>query len=675
MTAPLNLNVGDLWTDTAGNQWRIIDVIDGPAGIYAMQAYLPDIVVSNVAALATLSPRDGQKVTTLGYYTPGDGGYRELRYSASSTATVDGILAFAALGGIGRHLENDIRGFIWAKQAGAKGDDSTDDTARINAAVATGYDVCLNDTIFAISGPIVLSTFGQRLFAHGDGKLRMTVINKNCIEVTANNVKVEHVSAIGFGGTTATITDFTKNHFVYALNVYGLQVKQCFTTNFNASSVFVQQTRGTRIAFNFFSSTGTDTPDSSAEIIGWGGNKGLQIIGNFCCGDLDNGIFVGANAGDKHIIIADNVIFKLDAGGNLINPTQRRHNITIHYDDISSPEHNHVSVTGNICHGCLNSAIYFIGKGGAITITGNSVNTADTGTTDAPLGGGVAIHGTAEAIIISGNIISGVVSDVAGCITISKADGTSTTVASCIISANMLHDSDSFGIRISIKSQYVLVDANMIWKTMQDAIRIESDAAADPKGIQISNNLIYLEAQKRAVSVYTGGTSVNTVYVYHNQFFFAGTKGNIKDNAAVYSNDYNTWVVDNHLEGFKTGVYYNLGIVGRQTKPKIKGNKFRNLDFGIVGRGDNADGVMFADSDNVFESVTTKTDGDGYYDAVRFGKVHAAVGTVTIYGTALPANGTWVVGDEILFTNPAAGGNRGGVYTASGWKTFGAIAA
>lgn len=51
----------------------------------------------------------------------------------------------------------------------------------------------------------------------------------------------------------------------------------------------------------------------------------------------------------------------------------------------------------------------------------------------------------------------------------------------------------------------------------------------------------------------------------------------------------------------------------------------------------------------------------------------------TVYGSAAPSAGTWIVGDKVINTAPVAGGTVGWVCTTSGspgtWKTFGSIAA
>lgn len=76
---------------------------------------------------------DGEVVELTGYYTYGDGGGQSLFWNASSTTADNGVTVFEATPATGR-WESVIPTPVTAKQAGAKGDGSTDDSTAINAA-------------------------------------------------------------------------------------------------------------------------------------------------------------------------------------------------------------------------------------------------------------------------------------------------------------------------------------------------------------------------------------------------------------------------------------------------------------------------------------------------------------------------------------------------------------
>lgn len=634
--------------------------------------------VDDVGDLATLDPDDGDMVHTLGYTVVGDGGHRSVCYSLSSTATVDGVLVFNGPGSVGRYLACDIDGVVRPTQGGCAGNglsgSPTDDWARMVQVVATGLTVDVTGGNFYLSDKITLSTAGQEIRGDHTGLLIQGTENKPVFDVTANKVRISGVRFKGKGASPSPDINVL-NIAIRAVNIWGLRITKCQIENFAFQGIYLQGCKVCSVTFCDIWGSITVSHDSSADITCWGNSKTILILGNHCRSDADVGINVGALQNDRDIIIIANQVITTDVNGAEITPTQRRRCIGLHYST-DADELNYIICTDNNCIGSLNAGIYFNGWGGSVIIGNNTVRKCSIGTVDESLSGGIAVLGSCRSIIISHNDVSDVTSDAVGAINIYRdSTGGTANLGSILVEGNIIHDSASFGISILGSTARIEISGNNITNCTRHLVYIASYTVLDAEMISITGNTMqWNTATVCAVWMDTqGGT--NLVNVSGNKMVYTGTKGTLAANAGIYSQRMNLKAHHNHIKGCKSGVYFYVGLTGRDITADVDFNTFEDLDVVCVGRGTTANTVMFIGANNRFDNCAAVGDGDTFYNAVWIGQIDRVNSQVIMRLSATPAAGTWVTGDTVYFTSPAAAGNIGTVYTSSGWKTFGAIAA
>lgn len=121
-------------------------------------------VVDNVATARTLNLRLGSRmVITRGYYTPGDGGHATYLVNPDGTKPDDGGNFLVA--DAGGNLELLHGGRADLRKWGCKGDDVTDDTARLLAAVNSGFPIWVPRGRYRVSpiGPDKINPGGREI--------------------------------------------------------------------------------------------------------------------------------------------------------------------------------------------------------------------------------------------------------------------------------------------------------------------------------------------------------------------------------------------------------------------------------------------------------------------------------------------------------------------------------
>lgn len=125
--------------------------------------------VSTIAALRAVGSAGRSRVMVAGYYAAGDGGGGLYWLDTSDTTTADngGTVIVSSAGG---RWKLAATGVVSVKQFGARGNDSADDTAAINAALANVYGLYFPEGVYRISSALTFTA--QNLTRWAGRKIR-----------------------------------------------------------------------------------------------------------------------------------------------------------------------------------------------------------------------------------------------------------------------------------------------------------------------------------------------------------------------------------------------------------------------------------------------------------------------------------------------------------------------
>ena len=552
---------------------------------------------------------------------------------------------------------------------GAKGDGVTDDTAALQAAVAAaaGGVLYVPPGNYKISDNIAVPARtrvqgagkASRIFQSATGKSGLVIAGD---DVTIDSLMIEGVNAAGvFAGVFAdTLLSPTVSNCLISSWIYGVRFTGC---------------KNITVARNKFVN-GLADASSSSDILIYGGtgstNDRVVITGNFCLSNSDSGISVDTNAGDRNVIISNNVIVPCDATGLSELPQSsiyRRYGIIVGYNGGSGTR---ASITGNLVRNIIQVGIYTQAAAlpaGDTTITGNVVSQCGYGTRyplDNSLRAGIMLA-SGGADVCSSNTISDCW--IAGIKVAPNFNWTIANAPSSVIGNNSIARTGSVaglggdGIYLTNRPNSFLVTGNKIRASARYGINYET-TDAQGGNCSMSGNQIDTTGGANGGIVLSNALGGWPCKVSGNIISGDDSTSNSVFNAGVYFNG-KIDVSENTITKYYYGIY-NADALARTVTLRADQNSIKGCNNGIQGALGAGPWLV---SGNRFDTVTTPLVGS----AVQ-GDAHQ-VGANTLIrasAAAAPTTGTYAVGDHVRNSTPASATPAGWYCTVAGtpgtWK-------
>jgi hypothetical protein len=662
------------------------------------------LCVDTIAALKALNTgtlgtdTSNNTVLVLGYVAAGDGGGGLFKFNSGSAVADDGGGVIAPNAGAGRWLRQILDEEISVQQWGARGDGSTDDTARIQAAINYANANNVPNVFFPglaaagfyrITNTLTVPT-RVRLFGVGYASaIKMTatsgsapnVTSPNAIGVTGSFVTIEDLRIMGsnvVGGYAPTVTPGASSCGIAIAGdtIEKVTVRGCTIHAHIIYGVYAQAKGDVTIANNIlFENNGTKSADIAVQ-----GNATsnvaldrVKIIENFCLSNSNLGIDLspGLNTLARDVLVNANHVITLSAGV-AVTATNclRLHGICAASSGTDAGDNvdNRVVITDNLIRFADSSGI-FVSDGtaglpvGPFVITGNYIsdvglNTADTNAA------GISLIGNGKGDIVSGNRIERSSGSNAHGIRLTNAASTSDD-KSALIAANYITDT-AHGIFLGGQAHNVHVTNNNVMDARLSSIVFSLNAGStiEHKVLIAGNKLYQTVATSPGIDV-NQQNSTGVVKIEGNYLYGPGTANTAVTNTAINCNQRYVIVTNNYVKAFYRGVRVVPTITVRDTTIQVDRNFFQTVNTAIdITRGANTTGLVLCEG-NTFDGVTTRAG-----NAVSLGERNDLF--YVTYGTAIPTAGTWSAGDRVLHSNPATGQPMGWVRTGAGtWNSLG----
>jgi len=262
---PVQANGGGLFGNiflSPGTQYKVVLTDENDNEIWTADPVTSNGSGSFITAVATIADLRGITATLSaaygivmveGYYAAGDFGPAEIFYwSASSSASDNGVTVInpTGNGGNGRWLLT-FNSTLSVLQGGAKGDGSTDDTARIQACLAAlpnGGNLVFpwgSTGTYYLTNALTI-TKGVRITSPVGATIKQTVAGKKTFYVTASNVSFDGLILDGYQKATWNVLEDlilvsgTFNAGLAPTYISNFSIKNCKFLNFGSAAVHIQ---------------------------------------------------------------------------------------------------------------------------------------------------------------------------------------------------------------------------------------------------------------------------------------------------------------------------------------------------------------------------------------------------------------------------------------------------
>jgi hypothetical protein len=650
--------------------------------------FLDVSVVANTVAFDSVADmqaatflRVGDRVRTLGYYTPGDGGGNDYKIVAAGTGTDDGGGYIDLTGISGQAKGLFVNSVVNVKQFGAKGDGVADDTAAVQAALSSGAG-----RVYFPKGEYLTSNgleLPSNLEVFGDGytsKITSTGTNKRVLFATSKNfIAVRNLFINGnLTGNGSISAGADGGDGVFFHTCENVVVEGCFFDNIGqatytgfSSGVCLFHTNKALIRANTFLSNSKSRTGADISFAYYCST--VIVTENISYSEQDSfisGSSVGLTDSDTaYHTITGNIGFRADG-------SDARTGILLPYNAKTA----FASIVNNVLVNFPANGIYLsaaatpggVGTSAGIAVTGNVVRYCGGDSSMTNISAGIYLSGRGGATC-SGNLIvkSGY-----------KSDGTA-------------RDNAVPGIRLTNTSRNISVVGNTVSESRGYGIEFANTAGGVVmETISVCDNVLFDNVAGGVIVVVIGATtSFKDVLIVNNNI-----KQETNDAHGITIEQWSGAVLagplninGNHIIGVTSSVNYGITTnVAGMTNWAIKNNNIKNfnrgINFGSAAVADKEVGYNCIVSGNILDTCTTgvvMAIGTGKYaflynttyincsanisDANRvLNAVRLNGNVVQVQITTTPPDGAWLVGQQVINSTPASGAPIGWTCSVAG---------
>jgi hypothetical protein len=571
----------------------------------------------------------------------------------------------AGVGAVATNVQAKLRQTVSAQDFGAIGNGVTDDTTAIQAALSSGAGA-----VYFPSGTYKITNFltvPNNVMVYGDGwaSLISQVTQDKNVFVAGNDNSFVNLRAKVVDGSNATF-----NTCIYAESVNNLTVDSCFLelADFGAVGVQIRNVQNSRITNNRifggkWDGTTAGNAASAADILLYssGASERHIIEGNHCLSNNSQGMFIDALGKDGDIVVANNICVTLNPA--TCTPTGtwalaafggvRRHGMLVGYND-NTVYGSRCVVDGNICRNTRWTGIYIPQAVYTSIIVSNNICDLNGYELANSLSGGIFADCTNGQAMICNNTITRFQNTLVntGGITI---NATAAASGWGQILGNKITDSLASGIAIGTFSSKLKISENVLQENANSDIYAAVNPVAFYTGeFDISNNICY-RVNKDFPSIYLSmQAGVKAIFVKDNVINGIDSTTSNLNNCGIRVGGTVTLinVVGNLITNFYYGYVSNDYFTGRNIGLLLDSNMLINCNTGFNLSATTPD-VTVPLVNNTFTNVTTPTAGSAGFDAGRICSRNG--GFLEWQTTAIPAAGSWIVGDVARNTVPTVG--------------------